>query len=128
MSEHLPVGKAAKGKPPGIASGLRGCVARRPVILALAAGVIADGAGAPRPPGFGPVDGKTVPTTAGLLSVGVSHTPNAITAQRLVDVRGAVRVGHPRLCRCLMAALPRGKVKTPTCGNGTWGTHLRLAS
>ena len=86
MSEHLPVGKAAKGRPPRIASGLRGGVARRPVVLALAAGVIADGAGSPRSPGFGPVDGKTMPATAGLLSVSVPHTPNAITAQRVVDV------------------------------------------
>ncbi len=125
MSEHLPVGKAAR--PPGIASGLRGCVARRPVVLALAAGVIADCAGSPRSPGFGPVDGKTVPATAGLLSVSVSHTPDAITEQSVVNACGAVR-RHPALPQRLMGVLPREKVKTPTSRNGTWGTHLRLAS
>jgi len=90
MSEHLPVGKAAKGRPPEFASGFRGCVTRRPVVLALAAGVIADCAGSPRSPGLGPVNCKTMPAMAGLLSVSVPHTSNAITAQSVVDVHGAV--------------------------------------
>ena len=79
--------------------------------------MIADGAGSPRSPGFGPVDRKTMPATAGLLSVGVSHTLNVITAQSVVDVRGAVRVGHPRLpSRFRGAPAPRRRwLKSLTC-------------
>ena len=72
--------------------------------------MIADCARSFRSPGFGPVDGKTVPATAGLLSVSVPHTLNAITAQRVVDMRGAVQIGRPRLPQRFEGAPPaRGK-------------------
>lgn len=75
----------------GIASALYASFTRRPVVLALAAGVIADGARAFRSSGFGPVDCGTVPATAGLLSVSACHTSDAITAQSLADVRRAAQ-------------------------------------
>ena len=61
--------------------------------------MIADYAESLRSPGLRPVDCGTVPAAAGLLSVSANHTSDAITARGVVDVHGAVQVGHRRLPR-----------------------------
>jgi hypothetical protein len=94
-------------RPAGIASALRACASRRPIVLALAAGVIADDAKSLRSPGLRPVDCGTVPAFAGLLSRCGLHTPDATTAQGVTNVRyafqpitrnrlGTLSVRHPR--------------------------------